>query len=160
MTLNQECRDVTGKCTFAKFIWSSFTAQDTCNFNYNLSLIKNSYQRWMSTLQYLAFCSGDEFDTLGDWGGDEEETSSDVEDTSSSWTMLSLSVRSSALSSSVLDSTWEPKSAGALRATARERIITELRNSDQNRDSSIRGQFSRVKPYKILKQTLWFIWFL
>lgn len=108
----------------------------------------------MSTLQYLAFCSGDEFDTLGDWGGDEEETSSDVEDTSSSWTMLSLSVRSSALSSSVLDSTWEPKSAGALRATARQRIITELRNSDQNRDSSIRGQFSRVKPYKILKQTL------
>lgn len=102
----------------------------------------------MSTLQYLAFCSGDEFDTLGDEGGDEEETSSDVEDTSSSWTMLSLSVRSSALSSSVLDSTWEPKSAGALRATAKERnMIYGNTNSNQNRDSSIRGQLSGVIPY-------------
>lgn len=103
----------------------------------------------MSTLQYLAFCSGDEFDTLGDEGGDEEETSSDVEDTSSSWTMLSLSVRSSALSSSVLDSTWEPKSAGALRATAKERNMIKLTNSNQNRDSSIRGQLSGVKPYNL-----------
>lgn len=62
----------------------------------------------------LACCSGDEFDTLGDWGGVED--TSDVEDTSPSWTMLSLSVRSSVLSSSVLDSTCEAKSGGALRA--------------------------------------------
>lgn len=73
---------------------------------------------------YLACCSGDEFDTLGDWGGVED--TSDVEDTSPSWTMLSLSVRSSVLSSSVLDSTCEAKSGGALRATAKGKIIVRF----------------------------------
>lgn len=32
--------DVTGKYTFAKFIGIRFTVQGTCNFNFNLSLIK------------------------------------------------------------------------------------------------------------------------
>lgn len=36
----QESMDVTGKCTFAKFIWNRFIAQGTCNFNHHLSLIK------------------------------------------------------------------------------------------------------------------------
>lgn len=67
-------------------------------------------------MAYLACGPGEEeFDNLGVCCEEEEE--SDVEDTSSSCTTLPFSVRSSVLSSSVLNSTSEARSAGALRAT-------------------------------------------
>lgn len=71
-------------------------------------------------MAYLACGPGEEeFDNLGVCceEEEEEEEESDVEDTSSSCTTLPFSVRSSVLSSSVLNSTSEARSAGALRAT-------------------------------------------
>lgn len=76
----------------------------------------------------MVFCFGDEFDILGDEGGDEEEISFDVEDIFFFWIMLFFFVRFLVFNFLVLDLIWEFKFVGVLRVIVKERNMIKFIN--------------------------------